>query len=107
MAGPVQTYRLNGDPEILKDTEKTVDLFDECFKDKEKGGVGGGEGRRKKGTVLDSFRFVSFGFDAVVDSSASASCFVVLLLVIPRGGNRLSHKHSHESAFSLWPSRNF
>ena len=38
LAGPVQTYRLNGDPEILKDTEKTVDLFDECFKDKEKGG---------------------------------------------------------------------
>jgi len=38
LAGPVQTYRLNGDPEILKDTEKTVDLFDECFKDKDKGG---------------------------------------------------------------------
>ena len=38
LAGPVQTYRLNGDPQILEDTEKTVDLFDECFKDKEKGG---------------------------------------------------------------------
>jgi len=38
LAGPVQTYRLNGDPEILDDTEKTVDLFDECFKDKDKGG---------------------------------------------------------------------
>ena len=38
LAGPVQTYRLNGDPEILEDTEKTVDLFDECFKDKDRGG---------------------------------------------------------------------
>ncbi|HAN82167.1 MAG TPA: N-acyl-D-glucosamine 2-epimerase, partial [Verrucomicrobiales bacterium] len=38
LAGPVQTYRLNGDPEILATTEKTVDLFDECFKDKDKGG---------------------------------------------------------------------
>jgi len=38
LAGPVQTYRLNGDPRILADTEKTVDLFDECFKDPEKGG---------------------------------------------------------------------
>lgn len=38
LAGPVQTYRLTGDPKILADAEKTVDLFDECFKDKENGG---------------------------------------------------------------------
>lgn len=38
LAGPVQTYRLTGDPHILDDAEKTVDLFDECFKDHEKGG---------------------------------------------------------------------
>jgi len=38
LAGPVQTYRLTGDPRILEDAQKTVDLFDECFKDKEKGG---------------------------------------------------------------------
>lgn len=38
LAGPVQTYRLTGDPRILSDAEKTVDLFDECFKDHEKGG---------------------------------------------------------------------
>lgn len=38
LAGPVQTYRITGDPRILSDAEKTVDLFDECFKDQEKGG---------------------------------------------------------------------
>ena len=38
LAGPVQTYRLTGDPRILADAEKTVDLFDECFKDHDKGG---------------------------------------------------------------------
>jgi uncharacterized protein YyaL (SSP411 family) len=38
LAGPIQTYRLTGDPRILADAEKTVDLFDECFKDHEKGG---------------------------------------------------------------------
>lgn len=38
LAGPIQTYRLNGDPRILEDASKTVDLFDEYFKDKEKGG---------------------------------------------------------------------
>ena len=38
LAGPIQTYRLTGDPRILDDAEKTVDLFDECFKDPEKGG---------------------------------------------------------------------
>ena len=38
LAGPIQTYRITGDPRILSDAEKTVDLFDECFKDQEKGG---------------------------------------------------------------------
>ena len=38
LAGPIQTYRLSGDPKILADAEKTVDLFDECFRDHEKGG---------------------------------------------------------------------
>jgi mannose/cellobiose epimerase-like protein (N-acyl-D-glucosamine 2-epimerase family) len=38
LAGPIQTYRITGDPQILSDAEKTVDLFDECFKDHEKGG---------------------------------------------------------------------
>ncbi|MBM5806648.1 MAG: N-acyl-D-glucosamine 2-epimerase [Cyanobacteria bacterium M_surface_10_m2_179] len=38
LAGPIQTYRLTGDPRILSDAEKTVDLFDECFKDHDKGG---------------------------------------------------------------------
>lgn len=38
LAGPIQTYRLTGDPRILDDAEKTIDLFDEHFRDKEKGG---------------------------------------------------------------------
>ena len=38
LAGPIQTYRLNGDPQILDDASKTIDLFDECFRDKDKGG---------------------------------------------------------------------
>ena len=38
LAGPIQTYRLNGDPQILDDASKTIDLFDEYFRDKEKGG---------------------------------------------------------------------
>ena len=38
LAGPIQTYRLSGDPRILDDAEKTVDLFDTYFRDKEKGG---------------------------------------------------------------------
>jgi len=38
LAGPIQTYRLNGDQQILDDASKTIDLFDEYFKDKEKGG---------------------------------------------------------------------
>ncbi|AFY71687.1 hypothetical protein Pse7367_3450 [Thalassoporum mexicanum PCC 7367] len=38
LAGPMQTYRLNGDPEILDDAEKTVELFDRFFLDKDQGG---------------------------------------------------------------------
>ncbi len=38
LAGPIQTYRVTGDPEILRDAEMTVDLFDRFFLDKTKGG---------------------------------------------------------------------
>jgi mannose/cellobiose epimerase-like protein (N-acyl-D-glucosamine 2-epimerase family) len=38
LAGPVQTYRITGDPRILRDAEMTVDLFDRYFKDPERGG---------------------------------------------------------------------
>ncbi|MGK7873984.1 MAG: AGE family epimerase/isomerase [Xenococcaceae cyanobacterium] len=38
LAGPVQTYRITGDPRILRDAERTVKLFDEYYRDKEKGG---------------------------------------------------------------------
>jgi mannose/cellobiose epimerase-like protein (N-acyl-D-glucosamine 2-epimerase family) len=38
LAGPVQTYRVTGDPRILSDAEKTVNLFDKYFLDQEKGG---------------------------------------------------------------------
>ena len=38
LAGPIQTYRVTGDPRILKDAEMTVDLFDRFYLDKEKGG---------------------------------------------------------------------
>jgi len=38
LAGPIQTYRANGDPRILDDAEKTVDLFDRFFLDKKGGG---------------------------------------------------------------------
>jgi mannose/cellobiose epimerase-like protein (N-acyl-D-glucosamine 2-epimerase family) len=38
LAGPVQTYRVTGDPRILADAEMTVDLFDRFFLDNEKGG---------------------------------------------------------------------
>lgn len=34
LAGLMQTYRVNGDPSILKDTELTIDLFERFFKDK-------------------------------------------------------------------------
>ena len=35
LAGPIQTYRITGDPRILRDAEMTVDLFDKFFADKE------------------------------------------------------------------------
>ncbi len=38
LAGPIQTYRITGDPRILRDAEMTVDLFDRFYFDKEKGG---------------------------------------------------------------------
>jgi mannose/cellobiose epimerase-like protein (N-acyl-D-glucosamine 2-epimerase family) len=38
LAGPIQTYRITGDPRILADAELTVDLFDRFFLDREKGG---------------------------------------------------------------------
>ncbi|NJD19097.1 MAG: N-acyl-D-glucosamine 2-epimerase [Gemmatimonadetes bacterium] len=38
LAGPIQTYRITGDPRILSDAEKTVDLFERFYKDHEKGG---------------------------------------------------------------------
>ncbi|GAB4215826.1 MAG: hypothetical protein OHK0012_16860 [Synechococcales cyanobacterium] len=38
LAGPIQTYRITGDPRILRDAELTVKLFDNFFLDKEKGG---------------------------------------------------------------------
>lgn len=38
LAGPIQTYRLNGDPRILDDAERTIDLFDTYYRDQERGG---------------------------------------------------------------------
>lgn len=38
LAGPIQTYRLTGDPRILKDAEKTVELFDTYYRDSDNGG---------------------------------------------------------------------
>jgi mannose/cellobiose epimerase-like protein (N-acyl-D-glucosamine 2-epimerase family) len=38
LAGPLQTYRVTGDPRILQDAELTVDLFDRFFLDRSKGG---------------------------------------------------------------------
>jgi mannose/cellobiose epimerase-like protein (N-acyl-D-glucosamine 2-epimerase family) len=38
LAGPIQTYRVTGDPRILHDAELTIDLFDRFFLDTEKGG---------------------------------------------------------------------
>ena len=34
LAGPIQTYRITGDPRILDDAEKTVALFDKFYLDK-------------------------------------------------------------------------
>ena len=38
LAGPTQTYRVNGDPLIMNDIELTMSLFERFFKDHEKGG---------------------------------------------------------------------
>ena len=38
LAGPIQTYRITGDPRILKDAELTVELFDRFYLDKSQGG---------------------------------------------------------------------
>jgi mannose/cellobiose epimerase-like protein (N-acyl-D-glucosamine 2-epimerase family) len=38
LAGPIQTYRVTGDPRILRDAEMTIDLFDRFFLDRDKGG---------------------------------------------------------------------
>jgi mannose/cellobiose epimerase-like protein (N-acyl-D-glucosamine 2-epimerase family) len=38
LAGPVQTYRVTGDPRILRDAEMTIELFDRYYLDPEKGG---------------------------------------------------------------------
>lgn len=38
LAGPIQTYRVTGDPLILRDAEMTINLFDRHFLDKERGG---------------------------------------------------------------------
>ena len=38
LAGPTQTYRVTGDPRILRDTEMTVNLFDRYFLDKDREG---------------------------------------------------------------------
>ena len=38
LAGPTQTYRINGDPAIIKDIKMTIDLFDRFFLDTNKEG---------------------------------------------------------------------
>jgi len=38
LAGPVQTYRVTGDPRILMDAELTVDLFERFLQDTDNGG---------------------------------------------------------------------
>ena len=38
LAGPMQTYRVAGDPRILRDAEMTINLFNKFFLDREKGG---------------------------------------------------------------------
>jgi mannose/cellobiose epimerase-like protein (N-acyl-D-glucosamine 2-epimerase family) len=38
LAGPIQTYRITGDPRILRDAEMTVDLFDRFYLDRNQGG---------------------------------------------------------------------
>jgi mannose/cellobiose epimerase-like protein (N-acyl-D-glucosamine 2-epimerase family)/anti-anti-sigma regulatory factor len=38
LVGPIQTYRVTGDARILQDAEKTINLFNQFFLDREKGG---------------------------------------------------------------------
>jgi mannose/cellobiose epimerase-like protein (N-acyl-D-glucosamine 2-epimerase family) len=38
LTGPMQTYRITGDPRILSDAEMTINLFNNFFLDKEQGG---------------------------------------------------------------------
>lgn len=38
LAGPTQTYRVTGDPAIMKDIKMTIDLFDKFFIDRDKEG---------------------------------------------------------------------
>lgn len=38
LAGPTQTYRINGDHAIMKDIKMTISLFDKFFIDRERGG---------------------------------------------------------------------
>ncbi|WP_291993011.1 AGE family epimerase/isomerase [Candidatus Accumulibacter sp. ACC003] len=38
LAGPTQTYRITGDPRIMYDIEKTIELFDKYYKDPDQGG---------------------------------------------------------------------
>jgi mannose/cellobiose epimerase-like protein (N-acyl-D-glucosamine 2-epimerase family) len=38
LAGPIQTFRATGDPRILNDAEKTIELFDKFYIDRELGG---------------------------------------------------------------------
>ncbi|NJP05409.1 MAG: N-acyl-D-glucosamine 2-epimerase [Chloroflexaceae bacterium] len=38
LAGPIQTFRATGDPRILHDAEKTIELFDKFYIDREQGG---------------------------------------------------------------------
>ncbi len=38
LTGPVQTYRVTGDPRILDDTERTLALFERYYRDREHGG---------------------------------------------------------------------
>jgi mannose/cellobiose epimerase-like protein (N-acyl-D-glucosamine 2-epimerase family) len=38
LAGPTQTYRITGDPRIMHDIDKTMDLFEKYYKDPKNGG---------------------------------------------------------------------
>src|SRR6266566_7500557 len=38
LAGPIQTYRVTGDPRILRDAQMTINLFNRYFLDREHGG---------------------------------------------------------------------